>query len=96
MTTTVKMLFDRVLIRQDKDEGVTASGFVYSTKSEGLQTGTVVEVGPGMYDDVGNFVETTVKAGDRVIFTDLAKNKVSVDGEELIVLSEKEVFGILS
>jgi len=88
-------LHDRVLVRREAAAKETESGIVFAPSAlEKTNQGTVVAVGPGK--QVGNkFVETTVKSGDEIVFTKGAGLPVKVDGEELFMLVESEIFGIV-
>ncbi len=85
-------LADRVVIRPLKHEEVTASGLVIpDTAKEKPQQGEVVAVGPGRLDDNGKRVPMDIQVGDRILYAKYTGTEVKLDGEEYIVLNEKDV-----
>jgi chaperonin GroES len=90
--TRIQPLEDRVVIRALEGEEVTASGLVIpDTAKEKPQEGEVVAVGPGRLDDNGKRVPMEVAAGDRVLYSKYAGTEVKLDGEELLVVSSRDV-----
>ncbi len=88
-------LNDSVLVRRSEAEEKSAGGILLSGAAKEKPTqGTVLAVGPGK-NDHGHFRATTVKAGDIVLFRQYAGQAVKIDGEELIILSESEIYGIV-
>lgn len=88
-------LADRVLVRAEDTEEALPSGLVIpDTAKEKPQEGTVLAVGPGAYDD-GKRIPLDVKEGDRVIFSKYGGTEVKVDGEELLILSERDILAIV-
>ena len=90
--TRIQPLEDRVVIRALEGEEVTASGLVIpDTAKEKPQEGEVIAVGPGRLDDNGKRVPMEVAAGDRVLYSKYAGTEVKLDGEELLVVSSRDV-----
>ena len=93
---SITPLFDRVLIRRKEAPKTTKSGLILpSSSTEKLNQGTVIAVGNGHVDDDGKVRELQVKEGDLVVFGKFAGNTITVDGEELLILKEEELLGIL-
>ena len=96
MSVSIKPLEDRIVIRQVDAEQVTASGLVIpDTAKEKPQEGEVVAVGLGRIDDNGNRVPIDVAVGDRVIYSKYGGTEVKVGGEDLLVLSSRDVLAIV-
>ncbi len=92
----IRPLHDRVVVRRLEEETKTAGGIVLpDSATEKPSRGEVLAVGPGKSLDSGEVRACTVKAGDKVLFGQYAGNTVKIDGEELLILSESELFGIL-
>jgi chaperonin GroES len=90
--TRIEPLEDRVVIRPLEGEEVTASGLVIpDTAKEKPQEGEVLAVGPGRLDDNGKRVAMEVKEGDRVLYSKYAGTEVKVDGEEVLVVSSRDI-----
>ena len=94
----VKPLGDRVVVRPVEREEVTKSGIVLpdTATQDGPKTGTVEAVGSGRILDNGTKVPMELKVGDRVLYAKYAGNEFKVDGVEYIVISEKDVLGVLA
>lgn len=89
-------LADRVVITPLKQEEVTASGLVIpDTAKEKPQQGEVVAVGPGRLDDSGKRVQIDLKAGDRILYAKYTGTEIKLDGQDYIVLNEKDVLAKL-
>ena len=89
-------LHDRVVIRRVDPEGKTTGGiFIPDTAQEKPMEGEVVAVGPGARDDRGTVVPLDVKQGDRILFGKWSGTEVKLDGEELIVMKESDIMGII-
>ena len=90
-------LGDRVLVRRTDEEETSEGGIVLpGSAAEKPSQGEVLAVGPGKIDDKGEIQAVPVKAGDMVVFGQYAgSNTVKVDGEELVVLNENDILGIL-
>ena len=90
-------LHDRVLLRRVELEGKTAGGIIIpDTAQEKPMEGEVVAVGKGHINDNGDVRPLDVKAGDRVIFSKWAGTEVKVDGEDLIVMKESDIIGVVA
>jgi chaperonin GroES len=92
----IRPLHDRVVVRRMEEETKTAGGIVLpDSATEKPSRGEVLAVGPGKVLDNGEVRAPGVKAGDKVIFGQYAGSTVKIDGEELLILSETELFGVL-
>ena len=97
MSVSIKPLEDRIVIRQVDAEQVTASGLVIpDTAKEKPQEGTVLAVGPGRIDDNGNRVPLDIAVGDKVIYSKYGGTEVKVGGEDLLVLSSRDVLAVIT
>ena len=89
-------LHDRVVIRRLEGDEKTKGGIIIPDNAkEKPQEGEVVAVGPGARDETGKFVPIDLKAGDRVLFGKWSGTEVKIDGEELLVMKEADVMGVL-
>jgi chaperonin GroES len=89
-------LHDRVVVRRVDSETKTAGGIIIpDTAKEKPQEGEIVAVGPGARDDAGKLVPLDVKAGDRVLFGKWSGTEVKIDGEELLIMKESDIMGVL-
>jgi len=89
-------LHDRVVVRRLKQEEKTAGGIIIpDTAQEKPQEGEVVAVGPGARDDDGKLHPPEVKEGDRVLFGKWSGTEIKLDGNELLVMKESDLMGIL-
>jgi chaperonin GroES len=89
-------LHDRVVVRRITAEEKTAGGIIIpDTAKEKPQEGEVVAVGPGARNEAGQVVALDVKAGDRVLFGKWSGTEVKVGGEELLVMKESDIIGIV-
>jgi len=89
-------LHDRVLVRRIEAEEKTAGGIIIpDTAKEKPMEGEVVAVGPGARDDSGKLVEPAVKAGNRVLFGKWSGTEVRIDGEDLLIMKESDILGII-
>ncbi|MAT23280.1 MAG: co-chaperone GroES [Rhodobiaceae bacterium] len=89
-------LHDRVLVRRvDEDEKTTGGIIIPDTAKEKPSQGEIVSVGPGERDDNGNRVTLDVKKGDKVLFGKWSGTEVNVDGEELLIMKESDIMGIV-
>ncbi len=96
MSVNIKPLEDRIVIRQVEAEQTTASGLVIpDTAKEKPQEGEVVAVGPGRIDDKGNRVPLDVATGDKVIYSKYGGTEVKYGGEDLLVLSARDVLAVI-
>jgi chaperonin GroES len=89
-------LHDRVLVRRVEAEERTKGGIIIpDTAKEKPQEGEVISVGAGSRDDSGKLVELDVKPGDRILFGKWSGTEVVVDGEDLIIMKESDILGII-
>ena len=89
-------LGDRVVVRRVAEEQKTAGGIIIpDTVQEKPQEGEVIAVGPGAIDDHGKRILPEVKTGDFVLFGKWSGSEVKVEGEELLVMKESDIMGIL-
>lgn len=89
-------LHDRVLVRRTEAEEKTAGGIIIpDTAKEKPQEGEVVSVGTGARNDSGQITPLEVKAGDRILFGKWSGTEVKVDGEDLIIMKESDILGIV-
>jgi chaperonin GroES len=89
-------LHDRVVVRRVDAEEKTGGGIIIpDTAQEKPMEGAVVAVGPGTRDEQGNIVALDVQAGDRVLFGKWSGSEVKLDGEELLIMRESDVMGIV-
>ena len=91
-----KPLHDRVVVRRIEDDVTTAGGIIIpDTAKEKPQQGEVVAVGPGARNEKGEVVALDVKAGDRIVFGKWSGTEVKIDGDELLIMKESDILGIL-
>ena len=89
-------LHDRILVRRLEEEEKTSGGIIIpDTAKEKPMQGEVIATGPGQRDDKGDFVALDVEIGDVVLFGKFASTEVTIDGEELVILRETDVMGVL-
>jgi len=92
----IRPLHDRVVVRRLEEEAKTAGGIVLpDSAAEKPSQGEVLAVGPGKTLDNGEVRTLDVKVGDKVVFGQYGGSTVKVDGDELLILSEGEIFGVL-
>ena len=90
-------LHDRVVIRRVDSEEKTKGGIIIpDTAKEKPQEGAVVAVGPGLRDESGKLAPLDVKAGDRVLFGKWSGTEIKIDGEELLILKEADILGVVA
>ena len=89
-------LHDRVLVRRVEADEKTAGGIIIpDTAKEKPQEGEVIAVGPGARDETGALVPLDVKAGDKILFGKWSGTEVKIDGEELLIMKESDVMGVV-
>jgi chaperonin GroES len=89
-------LHDRVVVRRVQSEERTAGGIIIpDTAKEKPQEGEVVAIGPGARDEAGKLVPLDVKVGDRILFGKWSGTEVKLDGEELLIMKESDIMGII-
>ena len=92
----IRPLHDRVVVKRLEEEAKTAGGILLpDNATEKPSRGEVLAAGPGKVLDSGDIRPMGVKVGDKVVFGQYGGTTVKVDGEELLILSENEIFGIL-
>ncbi len=92
----IRPLHDRVVVRRQEEETKSAGGIVLpGSATEKPSQGEVLAVGAGKVTENGEVRPLDVKAGDKVLFGQYSGNTVKIDGEELLIMSENEIFGIL-
>jgi chaperonin GroES len=93
---TFRPLHDRVVLRRVEAEEKTAGGIIIpDTAKEKPQEGEVIAVGPGARDESGKLVALDVKAGDRVLFGKWSGSEVRIDGEDLLIMKESDIMGVI-
>jgi len=89
-------LHDRVVVRRIEGEEKTKGGIIIpDTAKEKPQEGEIVAVGPGARNEQGQLVALDVKAGDRVLFGKWSGTEVKIDGEELLIMKESDIMGVV-
>jgi chaperonin GroES len=89
-------LHDRVVVRRIEGEDKTTGGIIIpDTAKEKPQEGEVVAVGPGARDESGKVVALELKAGDRVLFGKWSGTEVRIDGEDLLIMKESDIMGVI-
>jgi chaperonin GroES len=94
---TFKPLHDRVLVRRIEGDEKTVGGLIIPDNAkEKPQEGEVVSVGAGAKDDQGARIIMDVKAGDKILFGKWSGTEIKVDGEELMIMKESDILGIMA
>jgi len=89
-------LHDRVVLRRIDGEEKTKGGIIIpDTVKEKPQEGEIVAVGPGARDEAGKINALDVKAGDRVLFSKWSGTEVKIDGQELLIVKESDILGVV-
>ena len=89
-------LHDRVVVRRVESDEKTAGGLIIpDSAKEKPAEGEVIAVGEGARDDAGNRIAPDVKAGDRVLFGKWSGTEVQIDGEEVLIMKESDIMGII-
>jgi chaperonin GroES len=92
----IRPLHDRAVVRRLEEETTSSGGIVLpDSATEKPSQGEVLAVGPGKVNENGDVRPMDVKAGDKIIFGQYSGSTVKIDGEELLILSENEIFGVL-
>ena len=90
-------LHDRVVVRRIDEETKTAGGIIIpDTAKEKPQEGEVVAVGPGGRDENGKLIPIELKSGDRVLFGKWSGTEVKLDGDELLIMKESDIMGVIA
>ena len=93
---TFRPLHDRVVVKRIDAEEKSAGGIIIpDTAKEKPQEGEVVAVGPGARDENGKLIAPDVKVGDRVLFGKWSGTEVKLDGEELLIMKESDIMGVI-
>jgi len=96
MATNIKPLHDRVIVRRiEEGEQVRGGIIIPDTAKEKPQEGEVVAAGEGKYKDDGTRQPLDVKKGDRVLFGKYSGSEIKIDGEELLIMREDEILGVI-
>jgi chaperonin GroES len=94
--TKFRPLHDRVVVRRIQADEKTKGGIIIpDTAKEKPQEGEVIAVGPGGRDESGKLIPLDVKAGDRVLFGKWSGTEVKLDGEELLIMKESDIMGVV-
>ena len=94
--TNFRPLHDRVVVRRIQAEEKTAGGIIIpDTVKEKPQQGEVIAVGPGGRDEAGKLIPIDLKVGDKVLFGKWSGTEVKLDGEELLIMKESDIMGIV-
>ena len=92
----IRPLHDRVVVRRKEEETTSAGGIVLpGSAAEKPSQGEVIAIGAGKVLDNGDVQALAVKVGDIVVFGQYSGNTVKIDGEELLIMSESELYGII-
>jgi chaperonin GroES len=95
--TKFRPLHDRVVVRRIQAEEKTKGGIIIpDTAQEKPQEGEVVAVGPGGRDEAGKLIPIDLKGGDRVLFGKWSGTEVKIDGEELLIMKESDIMGVVA
>ena len=95
-STTFRPLHDRVVVRRVESEAKTKGGIIIpDTAKEKPQEGEIVAVGTGARDESGKVIPLDVKAGDRVLFGKWSGTEVKLDGEDLLIMKEADIMGVI-
>ena len=95
--TKFRPLHDRVVVKRVDAEEKSRGGIIIpDTAKEKPSQGEVIAVGPGGRDEAGNLVKLDVKAGDRVLFGKWSGTEVTLDGEDLLIMKESDIMGVVA
>ncbi len=93
---SLRPLQDRIIVKRLEEESKTAGGiFIPETAKEKPQRGEVIAVGNGKKTEDGKILPIDVKAGDKVLFVKYAGTEIKIDGEELLIMREDDILGII-
>lgn len=97
MATTIQPLHDRVIVRRIEENTTTAGGIIIpDSAKEKPQEGEIIAVGAGKYKEDGTRQTLDVKEGDRILFGKYSGSEITLDGEELLMMREDEILGIIN
>jgi chaperonin GroES len=92
----IRPLQDRVMVKRLEEEQKTAGGIIIpDTAKEKPQKGEIVAAGPGKRNEDGKIQPLDVKKGDKVLFSKYAGNEIKVEGEELLIMREDDIMGVI-
>ena len=92
----LRPLHDKVLVKRTEEDETSSGGIILSgSAKEKPSQGEVISVGPGKKTDSGEIASMNVKTGDTVIFGQYAGNEVKLDGEDYLIMSESDIFGVI-
>ena len=94
--TKFRPLHDRVVVRRVESEEKSSGGIIIpDTAKEKPQEGEIIAVGSGARDDAGKLVPLDVKAGDRILFGKWSGTEVKLNGEDLLIMKESDIMGVI-
>jgi chaperonin GroES len=97
MSKRFRPLHDRVVVKRVTADQKTAGGIIIpDTAAEKPSEGEVVGVGPGGRDEAGKLIPIDVKVGDRVLFGKWSGTEVKIDGDELLIMKESDIMGVIT
>jgi len=97
MKTNITPLHDRVIVKRiDEGEQVRGGIIIPDTAKEKPQEGEVIAAGAGKYKEDGTRQPLDVKAGDRILFGKYTSSEIKIDGEDLLIMREEEILGVIS
>ena len=95
-STNFRPLHDRVVVRRVESEAKTKGGIIIpDTAKEKPQEGEIVAVGTGTRDEAGKIIALDVKAGDRILFGKWSGTEVKLNGEDLLIMKEADIMGVI-
>jgi chaperonin GroES len=95
--TKFRPLHDRVVVRRIAAEEKTKGGIIIpDTAQEKPSQGEIIAVGPGGRDEAGKLIPTDLKVGDRILFGKWSGTEVKIEGEELLIMKESDVMGVIA
>jgi len=93
----IRPLHDRVIVKRIEEDQKTKGGIIIpDTAKEKPQMGEVIAAGPGKKNEEGKTVPLDVKKGDRILFSKYSGNEIKIEGEELLIMREEDILGIIS
>ncbi len=96
MSTKIKPLHDRVIVRRIEEGETTSGGIIIpDAAKEKPQEGEIIAIGEGKYKDDGTRQTLDVKTGDRILFGKYSGSEITLDGEEFLMMREEEILGII-
>ena len=97
MATKFTPLHDRILVRRVEEAGTTQGGLIIPDSAKDKpQEGEVISIGKGKINDEGKVFPLAVKQGDRILFGKYYGTEIKIDGEDLLIMKEEEVLGVIS